>query len=34
MNVFNIDDPAIPVVSLRPNWSRVLELKGDADVSV
>ena len=29
-----IEDPAIPVVSLRPDWARVLELKGDPDVVV
>ena len=26
-----IEDPAIPVVSLRSDWSRVLEAKGDGD---
>jgi hypothetical protein len=26
-----IEDPAIPDVSLRPNWARVLELKGGRD---
>lgn len=29
-----IEDPAIPVVSLRPDWSRILELKGDPDVVI
>jgi hypothetical protein len=24
-----IEDPAIPVVSLRPDWARVLDVKGD-----
>jgi hypothetical protein len=26
-----IEDPAIPVVSLRPDWARVLDVKGDRD---
>jgi hypothetical protein len=29
-----IEDPAIPIVSLRPDWARVLELKGDPDVVI
>lgn len=29
-----IEDPVIPVVSLRPDWARVLEVKGDHDAVV
>ncbi len=29
-----IEDPAIPVVSLRPDWGRVLDVKGHRDAIV